>query len=227
MNKGTQPLLISLASTIISIVVGTVAYGALQSEESAQHLVLGSLPDRKVTYTIKNREKNLGCAGSFDISLDATNNQATVTVKGWTLVSLFGRTEQITFDASLVFNALGQLSASVFRTESQHESIRFGTMGVNPITVQLYKSAKDTSPTIEQSLPGPIELKPRKGRYELIAPLYPNVGAPLQHASLPVTFEVDTNGSCERSSARPLDLTPLLQTAAAISDKVRSILPAL
>lgn len=226
MNKARQPLLISVAITILSIVVGTVSYAALQSEEDSQQLVLGSLPTHQITYTIKNGKGDPECAGTFNISLDNTNNQSLVTVKGWMMVSLFGRSEPITFDASLVFNALGQLSASIFRTVSQYETIRFGTLGVNPITLRLYKSSNDDSPLLEQSLPGPIELKPRDDHYEVIAPLYQNFKAPLHNIASPLSLEVGTQASCDRATASPLDLTPFLQTAAALSDSVRRILPA-
>lgn len=226
MNKGRQPLLISVGITILSMVVGTVSYAALQSEEDSQQLVLGSLPTHHVAYTIKNGKGDPGCAGSFDISLDNNNNQSMVMIKGWIMVSLFGRAEPITFDASLAFNALGQLSASIFRTVSQYETIRFGTLGVNPITLRLYESSNDDSPLLEQSLPGPIELKPRDGHYEVIAPLYQNFKAPLHNIASPLSLEVGTQPSCDRATASPLDLTPFLKTAAALSDSVRRILPA-
>ena len=227
MNQGTKPLLLSLAVTFLSLAAGLVSYGALRSAEESQQLVLGTIPKHPVTYVIKNHQGSSECSGSLDMSIDTGNNQAFVLLRGWMLVSAFGKPETVTVDASLVFNALGQLSASVFRTFSRHESIRFGTMGVNPITAQLYNTPDGTAPLFEQTLPGPIELKPREGRYELVAPQYRNVIAPLQHISLPVALEVAAKDSGRQETAQPIDLTSHLHMAASLSDKVRKVLPAL
>lgn len=227
MNQGTRPLLLSLVLMVTSLVVGLVSYAALQAEEAAQQLVLGSLPSRPITYTIKIPQAPSGCAGSLDISIDTGNNQATVTMKGWILVGAFGRSEPATFDASLVFNALGQLSASFMRCSSSNGSIRFGTLGVNPITAQVFKGADNSPPLFEQVLAGPIELKPRNGRYEIIAPHLSHVSSTLPNIDLPFSLEVATNESCTQANGQAIDLTPLIQKLAAFSQKVRGALPPL
>ncbi len=227
MNQRTRPVLLSLAFTVTSLVVGLVSYAALQAEETAQQLVLGSVPVSPITYTIKHAQAPTECAGSLDISVDTANNQAVVTVKGWMLFGAFGRSETATFEASLVFNALGQLSASFMRCTSVNGSIRLGTLGVNPITAQVFKGVDNSPPLFEQVITGPIELKPRNGRYEIIAPQLLRVSSALPNFELPISLEVTPNQSCTQADAQAIDLTPILQTLAAFSQKVRGALPPL
>lgn len=227
MNQRNQPLLLSLALTILSLTTGLLSYTTLQTGEVSHQLILGTLPNTPLTYVIRSTQGTTECSGTFDISIDTGNNQANVTMRGWMLVSVFGRAEPINFEASLVFNALGQLSASIFRTVSQYDSMRLGTMGVNPITVQLYNTPDGTPPLLEQKLPGPIELKRRNGRYEVVAPQLPSLSAHFQKFSAPISLEVAAKDSCKRESAHAVDLTPFIRTVASLSDKARRILPAL
>lgn len=227
MNQRMRLLLLSLALTVTSLVVGLISYAALQAEEAAQQLVLGSLPARPITYTIKSPQAPSGCSGSLDISIDTGNNQAIVSMKGWIIVGAFSRSEPTTFDASLVFNALGQLSASFMRCTSGNGSIRFGTMGVNPIKAQVFQGADNSPPLFEQVIAGPIEMKPRNGRYEIIAPHLSHVSSTLPKIDLPLSLEVATNESCTQANAQAIDLTPIIQKLAAFSQKVRGALPPL
>jgi hypothetical protein len=176
---------------------------------------------------MKNSRAKSECAGTFDVSVDTGNSQTTVTMRGWMLIGAFGQSTPVTFDASLVFNALGQLSASFVGCTSQGESIRFGTMGVNPITAQVFKGADGTPPLYQHVFAGPIELKPRNGAYQIVAPHLPQITAPLQNTQLPISLEVGPKESCSQEKAQAIDLTSFLQTVAAISNKVRGVVPTL
>lgn len=227
MKQGARTLILSVSVTVTSLVVGVVSYLSLQTEEASHLLILGSLPPRPVTYLVKNSHAQSKCAGAFDVSVDTGSSQTTVTTKGWMLVGVFGQSSPVKFEASLVFNALGQLSASFVGCTARDESMRFGTMGVNPITAQVFKGGDGTKPLYEYVFTGPIELRPRNGIYEIVAPQLPRVSAPLHDIALPISLEVGAKDSCSQENAQAIDLTPLLHTIATISNKVRGTLPTL
>lgn len=227
MNLPTTPILISTSVTLLSLVVGIVSLLSLQSEEESRQLILASFPPPPVTYEVRETRGAKACIGTIHVSLDSGNNQAALRMQGWMMVSLFGRQEPLELDATLIFNALGQLSVSILKTTIQNESVRLGTTGVNPMTVQVYRGDGGSKPLVEQILPGPIELRIRKNAYELVAPQLPALRNVPRAPATPLTLEQAEATSCTREDALAFDLTPYLQMATALSENLRRIVPAL
>jgi len=227
MNQTSHPLLISLAITLTAVVVGLQSYSSLLSEEDSKHLVLGSLPLSPISYSITAVGDAGACFGSLDIAINSSTNQATLTMKGWMNVSLLGRTEPIKFDALLIFNALGQLSAGVLRTEVNHESVRLGTLGVNPITVQLYRGIAESPPVFQQAIPGPIELRPRGESLQIIAPHIPVLRALGTNTAIPLSIQRTSHNTCSQEAAQALDLTPFARMAETWAHTMRELAPPL
>jgi hypothetical protein len=136
-----------------------------------------------------------------------------------------GRQEPLALDATLVFNALGQLSVSIFKTTIQGESFRFGTTGVNPMTVQLYRGEPGAKPLLKQTLPGPIELRGGKDVYQLVAPQLPALRKVTSAPPSPFSFEQAETTSCRKENAHAVDLAPYLHLATALSEHLRRIMP--
>ena len=227
MNLPASHIIISASVTLISMIVGVVSFLSQQSEEGSRQLILASIPQHPVEYTLKQTMGSKSCVGTIHVSLDSTNNQASLRMEGWMMVSLFGRQEPLALDATLVFNALGQLSVSIFRTTIQGESFRFGTTGVNPMTVQLYRGEPGAKPLLEQTLPGPIELRSNKDIYQLVAPQLPALRNVTSTSSSPFSFEQADTTSCRKETAHALDLTPYLHMATALSEHLRRMMPGL
>jgi len=227
MNQTNQPLLASLAITITSIVVVVFSFRILQSEEEARHLVLGVVPSNPTNYTITNSGAPSECLGTINFSLDSSDNQAHLTLNGWMRVSLAGRTETLELKAQLVFNALGQLSASLLETVLKGESLRFGTLGVNPIKAQIFRGSGESRPLFEQTLPGPIELRPRANTYEIVAPQLPGLRTLSAPSTVPLSLQSAPTTSCSRETAKAFDLTPFLRMAEALTERLRGVLPSL
>ena len=209
------------------MVVVVASYLSLHSEEESRELILASFPRPPVTYLIKETRESQRCFGTVNVSLDSGNSQAALRIKGWILISLFGRQEPLDLDATLIFNALGQLSISILKTQIQTESVRLGTTGVNPMTAQLYRGEGVSKPLFEQTLPGPIELRIRKNSYELVAPQLPALQSVPRTATAPLSLEQTDRTSCLRENALAFDLTPYLQKVAALSENLRRVLPGL
>ena len=227
MNLTASPIMLSASVTLLSMVVGVVSFLSLKSEEDSRHLILASIPQPPVTYTLKETAGSKSCVGTIHVSLDSTNNQASLRMAGWMMVSLFGRQEPLELDATLVFNALGQLSVSIFRSTIQNESFRFGTTGVNPMTVHLYRGESGAKPLLEQTLPGPIELRRGKEGYELVAPQLPALRNVTPSSTPPFSFEQSDVTSCNKENAHTLDLKPYLLMATALSEHLRRMMPGL
>lgn len=227
MNLTASPITISATVTLLSMIVGVVSFFSLQSEEGSRQRTIGTFPRHPVTYTLTESRGTQSCIGTIHVSLDSGNNQASLRMEGWMMVSLFGRQEPISLEASLIFNALGQLSVSLLRTTMQNESFRLGTTGVNPMTVQFYRGDGASKPLLEQTLPGPIELRIRNEAYELVAPQLPALQSMTNTPTVPFTFEQSDATSCHKETAHALDLTPYIQTATAFSEQIRRMMPGL
>lgn len=227
MNLPASPILFSAGVTLLSMVVGVVSFFSLQSEEELRQLILGAFPRSPITYTLKETSRSTSCIGTIHVSLDSGNNQSSLRMEGWMMVSLLGQQEPIGLDATLVFNALGQLSVSLLRTTIQNESVRLGTTGVNPMTIQIYRGEGDTKPLIEQTLPGPIELRIHQDSYELVAPRLPALRNVAASSTSPFTFEPSDTTLCLKETAHALDLTPYLHMATALSEHLRRMMPGL
>jgi hypothetical protein len=227
MSRTASPLLISVSVTLTSMIIAIISFFSLQSQEGTRHRILASFPLAPVTYTLKETPQSTTCLGSIHVDLDTGGNQASLSMTGWMMVSMFGQQEPIELEATLLFNALGQLSISMFKATTQHESVRLATKGVNPMTVQVYRKAVDSRPLLNQTIPGPIELHMREHDYEIVAPMLPAFQNLAKTSSLPVTFERTDTTSCERGKARALDMTPYLHMAATLSENLRKMMPGL
>jgi hypothetical protein len=227
MNLTASPIIISATVTLLSMIVGVVSFCSLQSEEGSRQRTIGSFPRQPVTYILKDSQGAQSCIGTIHVSLNSEQNQASLRMEGWMMVSLFGRHEPIALDATLIFNALGQLSVSLLRTTTQNESFRLGTTGVNPMTVQFYRGGGASKPLLEQTLPGPIELRIRNETYELVAPQLPALQNMSAAATVPIIFEQSEATSCRKETAHALDLTQYIQTATAFSEQLRRVMPGL
>jgi hypothetical protein len=225
MNLTASHIIISASVTLLSMIVSVVSFLSLQSEEGSRQLILASIPQHPTEYTLKQTTGSKSCVGTIHVSLDSTSNQASLRMEGWMMVSLFGRQEPLELDATLVFNALGQLSVSIFRTTIQGESFRFGTTGVNPMTVQMYRGGAGAKPLLQQTLPGPIELRGGKDVYQLVAPQLTALRKATSAPPSPFSFEQTETTSCRKENAHALDLTPYLHLATALSEHLRRIMP--
>ena len=137
MNSSALPLITSASITIVSILVGAFAVRQLEQEHVGHSLSLGTFSSAPTRYHLVEQAEPQRCFGSLSVSIVPASTQTTITLQGWALVGLTNHVDPVNLEATMVFNALGQLSASVFRTTYAQESIRFGTLGVNPISLQL------------------------------------------------------------------------------------------
>ncbi|MEY4668110.1 MAG: hypothetical protein RL518_809 [Pseudomonadota bacterium] len=230
MNWSTLPLLVSASITLVSIGVGAVAYNALEHEETARVISLGPVATKPIRYAIVASQEPDRCVGSFTTSIESGSGQTTINLEGWLLVEIARHIAPVRLEASMVFNALGQLSVSLVRTNYRNESLRLGSTGVNPMNLQVYRGDGAHSPLLRQSVPGPIELRVRDGEYELHVPLLTAFRGPhplSSHTSL-VSLSVgpsSTEASCSIESARPFDLEPLIHVATSLAHNMKGMVP--
>ena len=226
MNSSAFALLASTSITIVSILVGLFSYRSLEGESLGHSLSLGTVSATPTQYHLVESSSAERCVGAFSLSLKPTSTQTTLALEGWVLVGLNERVEPVKLEATMLFNALGQLSVSLFTIDFSNESPRFGTIGVNPLTAHLYRGKESTKPLFEHSVPGPITLSLQDGVYRLQAPSLPAFqGLNLAGASssLPALSIVTAtpDRSCDVATARHIDLAPLTK----IADSLQRVLP--
>jgi hypothetical protein len=232
MNSTAFPLVASASITIVSIIVGALSYRSLERESLDHTLSLGRFSTSPSYFTIVGPTVSQRCLGSFSLSVAPSSTQTTIDLQGWILVGLNERVEPVHLEAKMIFNALGQLSVSLLQAKYGNESIRFGTIGVNPISIQVYRGAAGNKPLINHSVRGPIVLSLRDGSYQLnVPPLSSFPGIPFQGGSRPLSdISVVPSSSterCEIQSARPVDLSPLLRLADSLYQAIPKGLPGL
>ena len=226
MNSSAFPLLASTSITIVSILVGVFSYRSLEGESVGNSISLGKLGATPTQYYVIEPADPKTCVGNLSISVAAVSSQTTLTLQGWVLVGLHDRVEPVKLEATMLFNALGQLSVSLLTINLSHESPRLGTIGVNPITVQLYRGNGSDKPLLEHSLPGPITLSLHEEMYQLNVPLLPAFqGLDIAGGSRALTslsiIPATHDRSCDAATARHIDLEPLTRLA----DSLRHALP--
>jgi hypothetical protein len=225
MNSSVFPLLASASITIVSIMVGVLSYHSLEHESIGHTVSLGALRSTPTRYQLVKAESPQRCFGSFSVSIVPVSTQTTITLQGWALVGLNEHVEPVNLEATMVFNALGQLSASLFRATYAKESLRFGTLGVNPISLQLYRGESSTKPLLQHSVTGPIEIALRNGVYELLLPSLPSlprIQSPEDSRSLTAlsVIPADAGASCDVKTAGHIDLTPLMRLADSLQQAI-------
>ncbi len=218
MNSSAFPILASASITFVSILVGALSLSSLKHESAGQSVSLGAFTSTPRHYNLTDPTIPQRCFGSFTIGVAPNATQTTLSAQGWVLVGLNDRVKPVNFDATMMFNALGQLSVSLFRATFDNDSIRFGTIGVNPLSLQLYRGEGSDQPLLRHTVPGPVELSLRDGVYELHLPSLPALSGPRVPvesrllSSLSVV-PAEANLSCETAIARHIDLTPLTRLA--------------
>lgn len=229
MNSSAFPLITSASITIVSILVGAFAVLQLEHENLGHSISLGTFSSTPTRYHLVEEVEPRRCFGSLSVSVVPASTQTTIVLQGWALVGLKNRIEPVNLEATMVFNALGQLSASVFRTTYAQESIRFGTLGVNPISLQLYRGEGGGRPLLQHSTPGPVELSLHDGRYELhlpSLPVLPRIHSSVDSRALTALSVIPANAgaSCEVNTARHIDLTPLIRLADSLQQAIPGML---
>jgi hypothetical protein len=229
MNSSALPLITSASITIVSILVGAFAVRQLEQEHVGHSLSLGTFSSAPTRYHLVEQAEPQRCFGSLSVSIVPASTQTTITLQGWALVGLTNHVDPVNLEATMVFNALGQLSASVFRTTYAQESIRFGTLGVNPISLQLYRGEGGSSPLLQHSMPGPVELSLHDGRYELhlpSLPALPRIHSSVDSRALPALSVTPANAgaSCDINNARHIDLTPFIRLADSLQQAIPGML---
>jgi hypothetical protein len=226
MNSSVVPLLISTVITAGSILVAALSYRSLEGEGSGQTFALGRYTQSPSEYHLVDPSAPQRCLGNLSISVAPIASQTTLSLQGWILVGYNSHVEPLKLEATMIFNALGQLSVSLVRTSLANESFRLGTLGVNPISVQLYRNDGGDRPIFEYSIPGPVTISLQDGVYVLNAPPVPAFrGVPIPHDTralpelsvLPASAET----SCDIATAQHLDVGPLVRLA----DSLQRILP--
>lgn len=232
MNWPTLPLLLSGSITLFSIAVGAAAYRVLEGEQHVRVISLGPASSKPTRYHIVESKEPNRCVGTFTVSIISGSGQTTINLDGWVLVAVANHVDALKVEATSLFNALGQLNASLARASYNNESLRFGTTGVNPMTVHLYRGNGSDAPLLRHSVPGPIELTLRGGEYELHAPPLSALNgihatqSPLSMAGLSV-IPSTTESSCNAETAGHIDLAPLIQSASSLSQTAKKIVPGL
>jgi hypothetical protein len=226
MNSSAFALLASTSITVVSILVGLFSYRSLERESLGHSLSLGTVSATPIQYHLVESPTAERCVGAFSLSLKPVSTQTTLALEGWVLVGLNERVEPVKLEATMLFNALGQLSVSLLTIDFSNESPRFGTIGVNPLTAQLYRGKESNKPLFEHSVPGPITLSLQDGVYRLQAPSLPafqglNIaGASSSLTSLSIV-PAKPDRSCDAATARHIDLAPLTK----IADSLQRALP--
>jgi len=221
MNSSALTLLASASVTLLSIVVGAVSYLTLAQEDTGHVVSLGTLSPIPTNYLLREPSKPQGCFGRFSISITPTSSQTTIAVRGWVLVGINERVEPVNLEATMLFNALGQLGVSLLRTNYAGESVRLGTTGVNPISMQFYNGHSSDKPLFQHSVPGPVSLTLRDGAYELqVPPLFAFRGIPILGDS-PLAADISVvpatpENPCDVANAHHIDLGPLTRFASSL-----------
>jgi hypothetical protein len=233
MNSSAFTLLTSATIALVSIVVGVTSYRTLERENVGLELSLGRVSSTPNSYYLVESSAPQRCFGTLSLSVAPAAGQTTVNVKGWVLVGLNDHVEPINLEATMLFNALGQLSVSLLNVTLSRESLRLGTIGVHPITVQLYRASNGDKPLVEHSISGPVTLSLRDGLYRLHTPALPGLpgvndlpnGAGLL-TDLSVTLS-DEGMSCEIDTAHHIDLSSLTKAANALQRAIPGVLSGL
>lgn len=226
MNSSAFPLLASTSITIVSILVGVFSYQSLERESAENSVSLGKVSSTPTQYHVVDPSDPERCVGNLALSIAPLSSQTTLNLQGWVLVGLNDRVEPVKLDATMLFNALGQLSVSLLTINFSHESPRLGTIGVNPITVQLYRGNGSDKPLMEHSLPGPITLSLHEGMYKINMPLLPafrgiNIAGSSRALTALSIIPATHDRPCDAATARHIDLEPLTRLA----DSLRHALP--
>lgn len=233
MNSSARTLLSSATIALVSIVVGVVSYRTLEQENVGFELSLGRMSTTpKHLYVVEPSEPQR-CFGTLSLSVAPAASQTTLNLTGWVLVGLNDHVEPVNLEATMLFNALGQLSVSLLNVTLARESLRLGTIGVHPITVQIYRASNGDKPLLEHSVAGPVTLSLRDGLYRLHAPSIPGLRGmkDLSNATRPLTdFSVTSNQGeipCEIKTARHIDLSSLTKAANALQRAIPGVISGL
>lgn len=232
MNSSALPLLASASITLLSLVVGVCSYWKLEQEEPGQVLTLGTLSSIPTHYLLREPSNPQGCVGRFSISITPTSGQTTIALRGWVLMGLNEQIEPVNLEATMLFNALGQLGVALFRANYAGQSLRLGTTGVNPISVQFYDGHSNNPPLFQHSVPGPVSLALRDGAYELqVPPLYAFRGMPIPQDS-PLAADISVvpatpENTCDVANAHHIDLGPLTRFASSLQQTIPRVLSGL
>lgn len=233
MNSSAFTLLSSATIALVSIVVGVASYRTLEQENVGFELSLGRASSTPNHYYLVEPSSPQRCFGTLSLSVAPAASQTTVNLTGWVLVGLNDHVEAVNLESTMLFNALGQLSVSLLNVTFARESLRLGTIGVHPITVQIYRASNGDKPLLEHSVSGPVTLSLRDGLYRLHAPSIPGLHGmnELPNGARALTdLSVTPNGggiSCEIDTARHIDLSSLTKAANALQRAIPGVLSGL
>jgi hypothetical protein len=232
MNSSAFQLLASASITLVSIIVGALSYRALEREDLTHAFSLGALSSIPTRYNVVDATNPERCLGAFSVSAMPAANQTTLDLRGWVLVGLNERVQQVHLEATMICNALGQLSVSLFRADYGNESIRLGTIGVNPITLQAYRGQDSGKPLLSYPIPGPVVLSLRNGIYQVSLPPRSTLPSIPAHglSRFPISLSVvaaSPERSCNTETARPIDLGPVLRLAESLNQAIPVGIPGL
>lgn len=225
MLSSTRTLLLSFGVTAIATILACASYAFIRSEDEEHQFVIASFPSTPIRYDLTSAGKTNQCFGSLNLAFQPGNNQSGLNLSGWLKVSALGINQTVHFDASMVFNALGQLSAAGFNLSGAGEPVRFGTLGVNPIKFVIYRGPSGGAPIFEQIFPGPIEIRRKNNDYQLVAANITSSGSLSQTNIASIPIQLSEGVQCQEESSEAIDLTPLLLKAAALSEKIKAIIP--
>lgn len=228
MRYAPGPFGTSLICALMSLAVSYKSYETLCREDEAMKPRIGTLRAGATTYTIQDGTNRSGCIGAGTVKTSGDGKQMTLALNGWASLSLGGNVIPVKVDGTMLFNAMGQLTASLIHASIGQSEIKIGTLGINPISLRLLRGAPELPPLFEQKVPGPIEMRAHGDSYDFFAPSSTTLGGAVprfQLSQTPRIVEVtDPNGACTADKAHAFDLGPTMQGLEALSSTIESVM---
>lgn len=186
----------------------------MENEEIATNAVIAHIEPGTSIFTIQPKDSTGACHGIASAALTHTSSQYTLELSAWLKLKLQNTTFFQDIKGTLTFNPLGQLGSSVFITEINGQTLRFGTLNINPMTITANIGTNPARTLFTQNIPGPIELR-------RVGPVYRMVGPPITRVlptsgiassllkRVPFTVVSGNDTHCSRKRAEALDITQL------------------
>lgn|GEM_PF-4476456 len=220
---------ISCLVALCSAFVVWMGLNRLAWETRQTTLELAALKLGSNHFAFKPNNSKARCFGSLSATLSDTGEYFSIKFTGWMSLAFRGRPWLQDFKGELSFNPLAQMGGSVLEIPVDGDAVKIGTKNLNPITLLIFKSAKDEKPTFEQELPGPIELRRNGETFTLTSPFVIDDSlkssiAPL-FASTPLKVIRDDAVSCTKSKSDPFDLTLIANVIGTLRSRIINSIP--
>ncbi len=209
---------IALIVAVTSAAIVWMGLERLSWETHRSSLTVGDLKLGANHFSFETSASKSDCFGALTATLRDEGAHYSITLQGWVKLAVFGKLWVQDFKGQLSFNPLAQLGVSILEIPSGDDTVRIGTQNINPMTLLVFRSAKDSKPILQQDIPGPVELRREGTVFKITAPIPIDGGLRLpitpMLAAMPLRVKKIPSAACTTASSRPLDVTGILSTVA-------------